>query len=159
MAAQHYTVTTFRDRDGEESTFQLPNQAITAGNIAAFLTDYGGLKTALDALVLGVLAKDQWVGDRTIIDTSTPSDNFAQREIKLKFTMIGDSGGQEFHRTLPTPDLALVTILPDTGGAIDMGAGTELPAAISAIELLGRHPDDQTETITVTRVEMVGRNL
>lgn len=159
MAAQHYTVTTFRDKDGELSTFQLPNQAITSGNIAAFLADYGTLKVDLDALTLGVLAKDQWVGDRTILSAAIPTDNFAQREIKLKFTMIGDSGGPEFHRTLPTPDLSLITIIPDTGGAIDMGAGVELPAAISTIELLGRHPDDQTENITVTRVEMVGRNL
>lgn len=159
MTAQHYTVTTFRDKDGEESTFQLPNQAITTGNIVAFLADYGQLKVDLDALTLGVLAKDQWVGDRTIISTAVPSANFAQREIKLKFTMIGDSGGPEFHRTLPTPDLDLVTIIPDTGGTIDITAGTELPAAISSIELLGRHPDNSSETVTVTRVEMVGRNL
>ena len=155
----HYTVTTFRDIDGEESTFQLPNGAVTLASIAGFLADYGELKLTLDAITLGVLARDQWVGDRTNLDESTPTDNFAQRELKLKFTMIGDSGGKQFYRTLPMPDLSLVTIIPDTGGSIDMGAGVELPALISDIETIGRHPDDDTELITVTRVEVVGRSL
>jgi len=155
----HYTVTTFRDIDGEESTFQLPNGAITAVSIAGFLSDYGALKTALDALTLGVLARDQWVGDKTDISEALPVSNFAQRELKLKFTMIGDSGSPAFYRTLPCPDLALITIIPDTGGTVDITAGTALPAAVAAIEQIGRHPDDDTETITVTRVEVVGRNI
>lgn len=157
--AEHYTVTTFRDIDGELSTFQLHNGAITGASIAGFLSEYGALKTALDALTLGVLAKDQWVGDRTIISDALPASNFAQRELKLKFTMVGDSGGEAFYRTLPCPDLSLITIIPNSGGAVDLTAGVELPAAIAAIEQLGRHPDSDTETITVTRVEVVGRNI
>ena len=156
---QHYTVTTFRDIDGEESTFQLPNGPITALTIAGFLTEYGSLKTALDALTLGVLARDQWVGDKTEISSALPTNNFAQRELKLKFTMIGAAGGDEFYRTLPCPDLAAITIIPDTGGTVDITAGTALPAAITAIETLGKHPDDPAEAITVTKVEVVGRNI
>lgn len=157
--ADHYTVTTFRDIDGELSTFQLNNGAITSTSIAGFLADYGNLKNALEALSLAVLAKDQWVGDRTVIDDSLPTNNFAQRELKLKFTMIGDNGGAPFYRTLPAPDLSLITIIPNSGGAVDLTAGTELPAVITAIEAIGRHPDSDQETVTVTRVEVVGRNI
>lgn len=159
MPTIHYTVTTFRDKDGEKSTFQLPNGAITAASIPGFLSEYGDLKTALDNMTLGVLASDQWVGDRTNISDAIPSDNFAQREFKLKFSMDGSGDGGIFHRTLPTPDLDLVTIIPNTGGAIDITVGTEMIALIAAIEALGRHPDDDTQTVTVIKCEVVGRNI
>lgn len=159
MATIHYTVTTFRDKDGEKSTFQLPNGAITVGSIAGFLAEYGTLKTALDAMTLGVLAADQWVGDKTNISDTVPSDNFAQRELKLKFSMDGSGDGGIFHRTMPTPDLDLVTIIPNTGGAIDITVGTEMIALVTAIEAIGRHPDDDTQTVTVTKCEVVGRNI
>lgn len=159
MAKSHYTVTTFRDVDGEESTFQLPNGAITATSIAGFLTEYGDLKNALDAITLGVLARDQWVGDKTEIDPSVPTNNFAQRELKLRISMIGNAGSPEFYRTIPTPDLSLVTIVPDSGGVIDITQGVEMLALVAAIEALARHPDDPTETVTVTKMTVVGRNI
>mgnify|MGYP000679634134 CR=1 FL=1 len=155
----HYTVTTFRDIDGEKSTFQLPNGAITGASIAGFLAEYGDLKAALDALTLGVLAADQWVGDRTNISDALPGSNFAQRELKLKFTMDGSGDGGFFHRTLPCPDLSLVSIVPNTGGAINLTVGAEMIAAVAAIEAIGRHPDDDTQTITVVKCEVVGRNI
>ena len=155
----HYTVTTFRDIDGEQSTFQLPNGEITVGSLPGFLSEYGTLKTALDALTLGILASDQWVGDRTNISDALPTDNFAQRELKLKFTMDGSGDGGYFYRTLPCPDLALVTIIPNTKGAIDLTTGAEMIAAVAAIEAIGRHPDDDTQTVTVVKCEVVGRNI
>lgn len=157
--ANHYTVTTMRDKTDEKSSFKLYNGAITAGTIAGFLTQYAALKTAIDALCLGVLAKDMWVGDSTELDASLPASNYAQRENKLLVTYKGNTTEKIFTATLPTVDLALLTFTPGGKDAVSLTVGAEVIALIAAIEAMGRTPDDDTETIEVIGLRFVGRNI
>lgn len=157
MPNQHYTNTTIRDRSKETSGFKLFNGAITAVSIGGFLTDYGNLKTAIDNLTLGVLARDLWVGDSTNISDLVPASPFAQREIGLRFHYTGDTTNKAYFVTLPCPDLAAVTYIGDTDDVLLADAGV-VAAMVTAMETIGRTPDDDTETITVQRAEVVGRN-
>lgn len=155
--AAHYTTTTFRDRSKEQSKVTLHNAPITALNIADFLSDYGDLKVAMAALSLGVLYRDLWVGDSTLLDESIPTDPYAQREIGLRFHYIGNTTMKKFFITLPAPNLSLVTYDGQTD-QVDITQGAEVIALVAAIEAIGRSPDDDAENITVVSAEVVGRN-
>jgi len=155
--ANHYSVTTLRDRSKEQSAFKLFNGAITATSLPGFLSDYGALKTAIGDLSLLTVYRDLWVGDSTLLDNAIPTSPYAQREVGLRFHYIGNTTMKPFFVTLPGPDLSLVTYIGDTD-EIDITTGTEVIALVSAIETIGRSPDDDAENITVVRAEVVGRN-
>jgi hypothetical protein len=157
--AQHYTVTTFRDWGGELSGVKVYNGAITGASIAGFLTEYGALKTALQGITLGTLAKDQWVGDATEISGSNPASPLAQRETKLLVTYIGDTSQKKYTLTVPTLDLAGNPPNVGQGDSIDLDVSAAMISFIAAFEQIARTPDNDTETVTVIRLRHVGRNI
>lgn len=148
----------FLDVTGETSTFEIPMGAITAVSLPGFLTDFGALRTALDAVTLGTIRKESWVGDDTLLSEVLPTSPFAQRELAFRVYMIGDAGSPEFHRTIPTADLDAVTFVPGAGDFIQIADGGVIEALVTAIEQIARHPNDDQETVTVTKIRVVGRN-
>jgi len=154
----HLSGFTINDRSGEKSRHTLYNGAITAVSIAGFLTDFGAYRTALEAIILGNVTQEEWVGDRTALTEDLPASNFAQREVKLLVRYVGDTSGGIHTLEIPTPDLASLTIAPGTDLVTIEDAGI-MEAWRDAFVQIARTPDDDTETVTVLTVQVVGRNI
>lgn len=151
----HYNVLTYRDASGELSNMTVHNGAITAVSIAGFLTDFGDLKTAVDALVIGQLATEMWVGDKSLVSRDLPASDYAQRENKWLVTYEGDTSHKLFQIEIPTADAALRNQNNDD---IDITAAP-FAAFVTAFETIARSPDSDVETVTVRGMKFVGRNL
>lgn len=156
--AQHYTVTTFRDYGGETASMKVYNGAITAASIAGFLSEYGTLKSATQAICEGVLSDDQWVGDKTQVSQAFPVSATAQRETKLLVTYKGNTTQKLFSLTVPTFKLAGNSVQGNKD-IIPLDVSPEIIAWITAFQQIGRTPDSDTETVTVVGMRSVGRNI
>lgn len=150
------SIFTLLDFSREKSTVSLYNGDITAVSIAGFLTQFGALRTAIEGITLGVVQQEQWIGDRTVLSNTPPTNPFAQREMKWLVTYTGDTSGKIFTLEIPTADLT-GRLIEDTDLA-DM-TNTEVAAFVTAFEDIARTPDDDTETVTVQNIRFVGRNL
>lgn len=151
----HYGTVSVRDYSDETSTTKLHFGAVTAISIAGLLTQWGNFKTAMGNIILGVIGREQLVMDNTVLSNDSPTDSNAQVELKFMFTYEGDTSKKKFRFEVPTPDTSKV--LPGTD-IVDI-TDTDVAAFITAAEALGRSPDSDTETITITDVRLVGRNI
>jgi len=86
MAAKHYGTFTILDYSEEKSPVSFSFGGVTALNIAGFLTQFGALRTALTAIITGVVQKEKWVGDDTVLSNTPPTDQNAQIELKWLLT-------------------------------------------------------------------------
>lgn len=148
---------TLVDATGETTTFAIPMGAITAVSLPDFLTEFGQLRTAIEGVTLGNVVRESWTGDNTTFTPGRPSDPAAQRETALRIYFIGNSGSPERHVTLGTVDTSKLTF-PTESDSVPLDASPEIEALVSAIEQIGRHPNSDLETITVTKLRLVGRN-
>lgn len=154
MAAEHYGTFTILDYSEEKSTFRFNFGAITAVSLPGFLTNFGALRTALGNIILGTVQKEAWVGDSTVLDNTPPASSNAQVELKFLVTYEGDTTKKKFRHEIPTPDTSKV--LPGTD-IVDL-TDTDVAAYVAAFETIGRSPDNDTETVTVLDMRLVGRN-
>lgn len=152
--AQHEGTFSILDYSEETSRTSFNFGAITAVSLPGFLTQFGALRTALGNVILGTIMGEQWVGDRTVLSNVPPAEPAAQVELKWLVTYEGDTSKKKFRYELPTPDTS--KLIPGTDKA-DL-ADTDVAAYITAIEAIARTPDDDTETITVLDMTLVGRN-
>lgn len=152
----HLSQFRIRDYSDEYSNVSLFNGAITAVSIAGFLTEFGDLRDAIAAIILGNVAQESWIGDRTTVNDVRPASTFAQRELKWLVEYHGDTTLKKFTLTIPTADptgrLIAGTDLADL-------SETDMAAFVAAFETTARSPDDDTETVTVDAVRLVGRNI
>ena len=154
MPAEHYGSFTIQDYSEEKSSFRFNIGAITAISIGGFLTQFGNLRTALGNIILGTVQKEMWVGDSTVLTNVPPSDSNAQVELKFLLTYEGDTSKKTFRNEIPTPDTSKVIAGTDQ---VDM-SDTDVAAYVTAFETIARSPDDDTETVTVLDMRLVGRN-
>lgn len=148
-----------RDRGGEigRTSFTIAVAGTdTADGLATLET---GLRAVVDPLILGVIAKSS-VSIEYLENDGVPLSNFAQREIGLRILMTGDSSSDNFSLTIPTPDLDALTIL-DNSDDVELADAGVMAALVAWIEAnvepsFGADPD--TETVTVRRAYVVGRN-
>lgn len=150
----HYAGVTILDYSEEKSSTRFGIGAITAVSIAGFLTQFGAWKTALGNIILGTIAKDIWVGDNTTLSNTPPADSAAQVELKWLVTYEADTTKKKFHQELPTPDTS--KLIPGTDQA-DL-TDTDIAAYVTAFETVAKSPDDDTESVTVLGIDLVGRN-
>lgn len=155
-APQHKAIFSWRDYSREVSTSTVYHGAITALNIGAFLTEYGALKNAMDAISLGTLAKEMIVLDETVLTADSPTNVFAQRELKWLVRYKGNTNEAVYTLTIPCADPA-GRLLPGQDMA-DL-TQTEMAAFVTAFEQLAKAPDNDTESVTVLSIELVGRNI
>jgi hypothetical protein len=152
----HYSTFTLLDYSNEKSTVTIHNGVITAGTIAGFLTAFGALRTAIDAITIGTVNKEKWVGDDTVLSNTLPTNVFAQRELKALVLYEGDTSQKKFTVEIPTFDptgrLVAGTDLIDL-------TQTEVAAFVTAFESIAKSPDDATETVTILEMRLVGRNV
>jgi hypothetical protein len=154
MAAEHYGTFTILDYSEEKSSFRFNFGAITAVSLPGFLTNFGALRTALGNIILGTVQKEAWIGDSTVLDNTPPASSNAQVELKFLVSYEGDTTKKKFRHEIPTPDTSKV--LPGTD-IVDL-TDTDVAAYVTAFETIGRSPDDDTETVTVLDMRLVGRN-
>lgn len=155
MAAKHTSTFTLRDYDKETGTVTVHNGPITALTIATFLTQFGALRDAIDDITDGVLAKEQWVGDNTVLDNSVPTDESTQRERKWQVVYEGATSHKKYQVEVPTAD-PTGRLLPNTNLA-DL-ADTEIAAFVSAFEAIAKTPDSDTEGVNVLEIRFVSVN-
>lgn len=145
---------TYKDYSNEPSTVQGNMGAITALTIASFLAQMGDLRTAQQALTLGSLVHDTWVGDSTIYSGALPTDLNAQRERKWRVEYEDSSNFTKFRYEIP---VAKVTglLIPNTDQA-DL-SNTNWANWVAAFEALSKSP--YGNGVNVLGATLVGRNL
>lgn len=149
------TTFTIQDYSKELSSFGVTSITATAGNLAAQQTAAAALSSAIENLIIGHL--DKYVQNLVLLDTPiTPSNVYAQREMKWLVSYVGDTSGKSFSIEIATPEIT-GNIIPNTDMA-DL-ASTDWAAFVTAFESYARSPDNGTETVTVTGARVVGRNL
>jgi len=160
--AQHYLNITLTDYSAESSPLKVFNGAITAASIAGYLTDLGQFRTATDALTLGTIEREQWVGDNTLISNILPTDPDAQRERKGLVTYVGDTSSKLYTLTIPTIRTKAVdgvtSLLMPATDLFNLAAPL-VAAWVTEFETIARTPDNDTETVTVQSIRLVGRNI
>jgi len=151
----HHGSISFLDFSEEKSSMSFHFGPITALTIGAFLTQFAALRTAAEAIVLGELSDDQWVGDSTNYAAAAPTDPNAQRERKWLIQYEGVTSHTIYSTTLPTANLAGTDfLLPGTDEA-DLST-TEIAAFVTAFEALCKSP--YQEAVNVLNIYAVGRN-
>lgn len=154
--ANHVSNWTLLDYSGESSSVRMYNGAITAVSIAGFLTSFGNMRTATEGITLGTMKQEQWVGDLTLLSNTPPTNVFAQRELKWLVRYQGNTTSKIFTMEIPTAD-PTGRLIAGTDKA-DL-TETNMAAWVTNFEGFARTPDDDTETVTVLDITLVGRNL
>lgn len=139
-----------RDNSRELGRSDFNIEDITVSSIAGVLVDIGAFKTAVDGIVLGVLAKEALVMDETNLSALAPTNPVAQKGVKWSvqyadntpffdapINAIPNAGYQQiFTNTIGTADLSL---LADGEEELDLTAGPGL-AFKTAFDALVRSP-------------------
>lgn len=152
---------TIRDKTSELGTFSVPSYQIDAANLATWLTGWATFKTATQAIIEGVQAKETIKLYETVLSNAVPASNSAQRERKFLVRFTADTTGDKFRRSLPTANLNAVELASGVGGFSDyvvLDDGGVMAAWVAAFEAIARNPEDDTENVTVTSVQHIGVN-
>jgi len=146
------------DISGEASTHAVHGIAITAANYDAQVALIAAYDTALQNIIIGELQVADFHADIFNISSDLPTNNFAQRELKILVRYQGDTSGDIFTVEIACPDLTNLTLLPNTD-FVDLADGDIMAAWVTAFEALARAPGAPTETVTVLSAQVVGRNI
>lgn len=146
-----------RDNSRELGSVEIHTGAVTAASLPGLLTEVGALRTAIDGLVIGTMAKESLKVFDTILSGAAPTDTNAQRGIKWTVgyydetqfidvvNAVANPGYlKNFKITIPTADLSL---LADGQEELDLTAGAAL-AFVTAFENTARSPYGGTTKIT-----------
>jgi len=149
----------FRDYSGEVKSIQnLYSGEITAVSIAGFLSDFGDLQTALNAVTLGVMSATSW-GERTIISNDRAATKDAQIETEMLVSCRGAVTEAPFSFRIPTVDYTAFNYAdPPAGDVVILtgaGATAATTALIAALVALCKAPWDETEAIEVMSMRVV----
>lgn len=149
----------YRDYSGEVKSIQnLFSGEITAVSIAGFLTQFGTLQSALNAVTLGVLAKTSW-GEETILSNDRAATKDAQIETEMLVSCRGATTEAPFSFRIPTVDYTKFNYAdPPAGDVVILsggGATTETTDLVSAIQALVKTPWSETEACEVLSMRVV----
>lgn len=161
LGSVHKAKINYGDVSKEVSALEVYVGQITALSIAGFLTQFGTLQTATDAITLGVRRSQSWTGDYSTISNSWPTDPAAHRENKLLVDYQDSVTEEPFTLTIPTIDFTKLNFIPEAGDAVYMtgdNASTELAAWTAAFIAIGRTPRNDANAIEVLGGRYVGRN-
>ena len=141
---------TIRDWEGSLGTVEINTGNVTALSLPTLLTQIGALRTAVDGLVIGVIADERQTVFNTILSQALPTSEFAQRGNKWivfyhdntqffdpGINAIPNSGYlRPFHVMLPTADNSLLE-LNETVLDITVDPGL---AFVTAFQAMARSP-------------------
>jgi len=108
VANSQYTAS-FRDYDGEPSSFRVNSALLTSGNIVAQTAAASALLTALAGITIGIIAKNQLIAYNTTLSSVLPTNPIAQRESKWLVLSQDNVTHKLFRNEIPTADLTLLT--------------------------------------------------
>jgi len=161
LGSVHKSRIVYGDATEETSAMEIFNGAITALSIGGFLTNFGALQTATDAITLGTRRQQSWIGDLTTVSNEWPTDKAAQRESKLLVTYRDTVTEEEFILTIPTVDFDKLNFVPGGGDAVifeGAGAHADIVAWVTAFEAIARTPRSDANAVEVVGMRYVGRN-
>lgn len=148
----------YRDYSGEVKSIRMYAGEITAVSLPGFLTAFGALKTALDAVTLGVRSAESW-GEETIVSNALPAGKDAQIETELLVRVQGATSEAPWSFRIPTVDYTAFNFAsPPAGDQVIIdgaGASAATTALIDAIEALVKMPTDETEAVVVVGMNVV----
>jgi len=138
----------------ESASIRLPIATLSAANMVAKLTLVAALRTAMDAVVIGVDASQEITLKSDVFSRNRAPSTAAQRENKWLLRYHDASTFKKFTASLPTADLSL---LPDGSEFLDLSAdeGADLKAAFEAIVV---SPDNDANAVVLDSAQFVGRN-
>lgn len=148
----------YRDYSGETKSILLFTGEITAVSLPGLLADLGDLTTALDAVTLGVRAREQW-GEETILSNARAASKDAQIETEMLVRVMGAVTEAPWSFRIPTVDYTAFNYAdPPAGDQVIIsgaGASAATTALIDAIEAVAKMPTDETEAVVVVGMEVV----
>lgn len=154
---QPYSVS-LRDYSGETKSIQLFTGEITAVSLPGLLTGLGTFITALEAVVLGVVAKERW-GEETIVSNARATEKDAQVETELLVLAQGATTEAPYSFRIPTVDYTAFNYAdPPAGDSVIIsgaGASAATTALITALESTFKMPNDETEAINIVGMRVV----
>ena len=156
MSTQHYSVFTLLDNSDEKSNVTIYHGAITPTSLAGFLAQFGAVRNAIDAITLGTMHKEMWVGDNTTLSQVRPTSEFAQREVKWLVRYRGNTSNKIYTLTIPTADPAGRMVAGTDQANL---TNPQIQTFITEFQGFARTPDDDQENVTVLDIRLVGRNI
>ena len=147
-----------RDKGGELGIVTLPvDQPIATSGEGSIANYYGTIESAIEAVTLGVVARNYFVINEEA-DDAFPASNFAQREFGLRLILRGEDSAKVFTVTLPTVDADALTLVAGSDQVVLADAGV-MAALVTALETNLAYPyGATTESVTVEEAYIVGRN-
>jgi hypothetical protein len=140
----------------ETTTWEVPVTTLTAANYVAQQALIATLSTAVEAVILGNLAKTTITIDRVLVSGEPAATQLAQRENKLLIRYEDATTHQKFQVSIGTFDL---TKLPLHSEFLDIETastpGNDLKLAFEAIV---KSPDNASNAVIMTSAQFVGRN-
>lgn len=144
-----------RDYSNENSNFGVTSITGNAANLTAELAKQTALSSAVENLSIGHLDKYTYAIEG-LNSPITPSNPYAQRELKWLVLYTGDTSGKVFSIEIACPNVT-DNLAPNSDIA-DL-TSDDWVAFIDAFEDFARSPDNGTETVTVQSARLVGRNI
>lgn len=141
-----------RDYSSELSTVSLPGLDLTAANFDAQDGLWDTLQTAIDGIIVGVIAARKLLAQDITVSADLPTNAFAQRELKW-LVRYSDNNGNLYTAEIPTPDATLILAGTDNMN-IGVGAGATFVTAFEAVV----RPTGAT-SVDIQSVVLVGRKL
>lgn len=142
------------DFSNELRAITLPTEVITAVSLPNFLTIFGNLQTAIDAVTLGRRARQSW-GENSVISNTPPTAKDAQVETEILVRVRGATSEAPYSFRIPTADYNAFNWVKDSAVLSGAGATQATTDLIAAIQAVARMPDDNTESVVVYAIEVV----
>jgi hypothetical protein len=152
--AKHYGDFELIDFSEARASTRFHFGAITPVSLPGFLVQFGALRTALGDVVLGTIAREQWLGDKAILSNIPPSNPAAHRELAWLVRLEDLVGGGYYTLTIPTADPALCIPGTDNADFTD----TAIAAFITALEDIYVPPDNPAGEVVVIDMILIGRD-
>lgn len=151
----------WRDYTGEVKS--IPNMyvgEVTAITLPALLPLLATLEGALDAITLGVRAKNT-LAMETYVSNAKPASKYAQVESQLLVSLWGATTEAPFSFRIPTIDPDKLVFVDGAEDLVLIGTGesTETRNLIDAIEAVMKTPWDDGEAVVVKELRFVGANI
>ena len=149
----------FLDYSGERKSIpNLFSGELTAVSLPGFLTQFGALQSALNAVTLGVISQSGW-GESTVLSNTRPTDKDAQIETELLVYLQGATTEEPFSFRIPTVDYTAFNYAdPPAGDSVIIsgaGATTATTDLVAAIQAVCRTPWDEAELVEVLGMKVV----
>lgn len=150
--ASRFTLS-IRDYSAELSSVSLPGVDLTAANFDAQDGLWDTFQSAVDGIIVGVIATRKLLAQDIIVSADLPTEAFAQRELKWLVRYTGNTTAGKYTAEIPTPDAELVLAGTDFMN-IGVGAGATFVTAFEAVV----RPTGEAG-VNVENIVLVGRKL